>query len=178
MQTKKLKLIQVFRGFAAVLVLLFHITSNVKVIFPGKDFLLGTFTFGASGVDFFFVLSGFIITYSSLKLIEAGKLGQYTTHRIIRVYPIYWIIFIGYLLPHIFFPQFYSTVYPISYNNILPALLLLPNHNMINGVSWTLSFELYFYLAFLTIFSIKNIRLVGLLILTYTLVIVFCNDAP
>jgi exopolysaccharide production protein ExoZ len=176
MRNRKLKLIQVFRGCAAILVLLFHITTNVKVIFPGKEFLFGIFKFGASGVDFFFVLSGFIIAYSSLNLVQSGKFWQYTAHRLIRIYPIYWIIFIVYLLPHIFFPQFYGTIYSLNWKNILPAILLLPYHNMINGVSWTLSFELYFYLMFLAIFCIKNIRLSAILIIIYALITIVCGN--
>lgn len=170
MQKRKLKLIQVFRGCAAILVLLFHITANFEVLFTGKEFLFGIFKFGAAGVDFFFVLSGFIIAYSSLELVQRQKYWNYIAHRLIRIYPIYWIVFIISLLPHIFFPQFYNTIYSLDWKNILSAFLLLPNHNMINGVSWTLSFELYFYLLFLIIFLFRNIKISFLLIIVYALI--------
>ena len=176
MRERKLKLIQVFRGFAAILVLLFHITGNFEILFTGKEFLFGIFKFGAAGVDFFFVLSGFIIAYSSLELVQRQKHWQYVAHRIIRIYPIYWIVFIAYLLPHIFFPQYYNTIYSLDWKSILYAILLLPNHNMINGVSWTLSFELYFYLLFLAIFCFKNTKLSAILIIIYAVITIVFGD--
>lgn len=142
-----------------MLVLLMHTTRQVLVDSPKSSFCFSFFSFGGAGVDFFFVLSGFIIAYSSLGLLKQRHYGRYISNRIIRIYPVYWIIFFLFLLPHIFFPAAYKTTYPLTLQSLLSALLLLPGHNMINGVSWTLSYELYFYLLFIVIFFFNNIKL-------------------
>ena len=62
---KKLHLIQIFRGIAAMSVVIYHLGRSAEAYFHVK--LLGDFfSFGYMGVDFFFVLSGFIITYVHL----------------------------------------------------------------------------------------------------------------
>ncbi len=59
----------------------------------------GLFAFGHAGVDFFFVLSGFIILH-----VHAGdigrpvRLGHYLQRRFTRVYPFYWVVFLLALL--------------------------------------------------------------------------------
>jgi exopolysaccharide production protein ExoZ len=168
---KQLVLIQTFRGLAAILVLLFHVTSNFQKMMPHQTFLFSVFKFGFAGVDFFFVLSGFIICYSSYKVIQSGRYFKYIINRFIRIYPIYWVVFLFLLLPHILLPHFYNTSYPINWESVSSALLLLPNHEMINGVSWTLTFEVFFYLLFILIFSFRSLKLSFFMCSIYTLLI-------
>src|SRR5687767_12943440 len=84
-----LKFIQVLRGFAAIAVLLYH-TGIYTNIYLGNSFF--SFEYGTLGVDFFFTLSGFIITYIHLKDIkERGSVTNFTGRRFIRVFPFYWL---------------------------------------------------------------------------------------
>lgn len=62
--------LQVYRGFAALAVILFHVHLVAKK-WVDFQFFGGVFQGANIGVDFFFVLSGFIITY-----IHWGDLGQ------------------------------------------------------------------------------------------------------
>jgi len=55
-----LELIQVYRGAAATIVMLYHLTTTNHFYSP---FLGNAFGWGHSGIDFFFVLSGFIMLY-------------------------------------------------------------------------------------------------------------------
>jgi len=57
--------LQVLRGMAAILVLLFHYRVFIDGVYGQKD--LGSILFGNGymGVDVFFFVSGFIITYST-----------------------------------------------------------------------------------------------------------------
>ena len=56
--------IQAGRGFAALLVVFYHATKMISLPqYAGHEPLHGFFQFGHAGVDFFFVLSGFIIMY-------------------------------------------------------------------------------------------------------------------
>jgi peptidoglycan/LPS O-acetylase OafA/YrhL len=59
----RLDLIQIFRGLAATLVVLYH-ASTVGGAHLHVQFLNDLFHFGHCGVDFFFVLSGFIILHA------------------------------------------------------------------------------------------------------------------
>ncbi len=155
-QNKNLQLIQLLRGIAALLVVLLHTTINANEIF-NSDFLFNFFKFGGAGVDTFFVLSGFVITYTSQKNIGyADKLPSFIKRRCVRIYPTYWIIISLFLLSQILLPAFYRTHFSFSLTNIFSTYLLFPGHGMVNGVSWTLSYELFFYLLFCFAFIIKN----------------------
>lgn len=147
-QRRILSTIHYFRGIAAVLVILHHITGIMDLQF-NYEYLNGYFNPGWSGVDFFFVLSGFIIAY-----IHYGELGQnnrlkpFITKRLVRVYPIYWVVTLLYL------PIF------LKYGNgdvsIIKSFLLLPQDNQpILEVGWTLCFEIFFYLLFSLTFVLK-----------------------
>src|SRR5690349_9010218 len=98
---RKLNSLQICRGLAALLVLLFHATFMSQTYLDYRP-LDGVFRFGYSGVDFFFVLSGFIIFWA-----HHGELGHptalrpYVRRRFVRIYPLYWIVAI--LLTPIYF---------------------------------------------------------------------------
>lgn len=169
---KNLQLIQLLRAIACLLVVFYHATG----LYPtssGGHFLFGFFSFGYAGVDVFFVLSGFIITYTSLKYLgKVSHTGTFLFKRFVRIYPTYWIITICFLAFQIIFPSFYRTYYQFNGENIIYTFLLLPGHTMVNGVSWTLTNELYFYLLFVTVFFAKNMKLLFILIMLYCLIIV------
>jgi peptidoglycan/LPS O-acetylase OafA/YrhL len=155
---QKLYLLQVFRGIAALLVVMAH----GELIFYenlNKEFLFNLFAFGGSGVDFFFVLSGFIITYIHAQDIgRAAQLKSFILKRFIRIYPIYWLILTSKLIASIIFG--YSNTNERSFLEIIQAFLLFPQDRVILsesflGVSWTLSYELFFYLGFCFLIASK-----------------------
>ena len=59
----RLYTLQMFRGLAAILVLMAHAT-----LFFDSKYVWGVFSEGTTGVDFFFVLSGFIIYFFITKI--------------------------------------------------------------------------------------------------------------
>src|SRR5512133_4113793 len=84
--------LQLFRGVAALLVVLYHASIYSQEQF-GRTFLAGLFLFGHTGVDFFFVLSGFIICYIHFSDIgNPTRLRDFALKRLTRVFPIYWIV--------------------------------------------------------------------------------------
>ena len=164
---KNLQLIQMLRGIASILVVLLHVTTNCREILS-YNFLGNIFSFGGSGVDIFFVLSGFIITYANLHYIEQPKaIGKFLKRRFIRIFPIYWIIITGFLILQLALPSFYKTHFDTGIMNMLQTYLLLPGHNMLNGVSWSLTNELYFYLLFLVALVIPNKKYSLYLLIAY-----------
>ncbi len=153
---KTLELIQLLRGIASMLVVLMHITVNYEDN-SGHVFLFNIFKFGGSGVDIFFVLSGFIITYSNLKYVEKpSATGTFLKRRFVRIFPIYWLIITVFLLAQLSLPAFYNTHFDTGIGNLLQTYLLLPGHIMLNGVSWSLTNELFFYLLFTLALLIPN----------------------
>jgi exopolysaccharide production protein ExoZ len=143
--------VQLLRGLAALIVVFFHLTLADER--GGRPLIIGGFfRNGFAGVDLFFVISGFVIMHTShLYFSTPGYFGTYFRKRLIRVYPIYWvtvILIIGgiYLTEHIIRNpiDFLPKTWPLY----ISSFLLLPGHPMINGVTWSLSFELYYYLIF------------------------------
>lgn len=145
---KKLELIQACRGIAALLVVLFHATefSQQKL---NQNFLAGLFTFGGAGVDFFFVLSGFIIFFAhQADISQPHKLKNFFIKRAIRVYPLYWIVTLA-LLPIYFLVPTFGKGYERDLEVIVKSLLLWPQENFpVLIVGWTLSYEIFFYCLF------------------------------
>ena len=143
--------IQALRGISCLLIVVFHSTMQMDLYYH-QLFLGGWFTQGYCGVDLFFVISGFVIVHSSVKLWDdQSAFFTYWHKRITRVYPMYWLI----LLPVAMGTAFTSSSYEAPSASLFPVvtcwistMLLLPNHRAINGVSWILTHEIYFYLLF------------------------------
>lgn len=153
---KKLELLQIFRGFAAMLVVLCHISGSTRPYFQ-TSFLGDVFFQGYIGVDFFFVLSGFIITYVHFKDLQHGTNKiLFLKKRFIRIYPFYWIIATVYLLliflldgktNHLDHTMNFQSVHEWCF--ILYSYLLLPvQANFFLPVAWSLAYEVVFYIAF------------------------------
>ncbi|MGB8699478.1 MAG: acyltransferase [Thermosynechococcaceae cyanobacterium] len=145
---KKFDLLQSFRGLAALLVLFFHVSGSLKNKFH-LTYSFNPCSTAWSGVDFFFVLSGFIIFYvHRFDINDRSKLKSFLIKRFIRLYPIYWLIFFGILLGHLAFPGLASNSnYDIIH--LVNSLFLIPQDEIpFLGVSWTLSHEVFFYSIF------------------------------
>lgn len=169
---KTLGSIQLLRGIASILVVLLHITINYNEN-TGQRFLFDIFRFGGSGVDIFFVLSGFIITYSNLRyLAQPSSVGKFLKRRFIRIFPIYWIIITVFLMLQLALPAFYKSHFDTGLANVLQTYLLLPGHVMINGVSWSLTNELFFYLLFSLALLIPNKKICFYLMTVYFLFLI------
>jgi peptidoglycan/LPS O-acetylase OafA/YrhL len=143
-----ISLLQAYRGIAAILVVLFHAKMTTENYF-GNYSLLSFFDMGEAGVQFFFVLSGFIIFYIHNKDLGISKrVYPYLKKRIIRIYPIYIIITLLFTPFWLLIPDFGNT----HHKEILPlikSLFLFPQeHPPHLGVAWTLTHEIFFYLVF------------------------------
>lgn len=136
---------------------------------PIWNFILRTFlSTGPLGVSFFFVLSGFLITYLLLEEKELhGKidLKKFYLRRILRIWPLYFLI-VGLAL--LVFPHFKEHVpngFPILFGTeqLNPWLyigfagnmdyLLNGINNVIIGILWSVSIEEQFYLFWPLIIS-------------------------
>jgi exopolysaccharide production protein ExoZ len=147
--------LQACRGFAALLVVFYHVRGAIS-----QPKYFGTSTFGdafvfggGAGVDFFFVLSGFIIIWIHAKDFgQPQRLGAYLVKRAVRIYPTYWIIFGAVCAAAMVVPALRQTL-PGDPWVLLKALLLVPDGSAVGGstgapvitVAWSLQFEVLFY---------------------------------
>ncbi|NEO88238.1 MAG: acyltransferase, partial [Spirulina sp. SIO3F2] len=144
---RSLPLIQALRGLAALAVVLFHVDqlSNDRL---HTRFFGEIFRFGWVGVDFFFVLSGFIILYSQWS--RFGDRGwqswrRFIIRRAVRIYPTYWVVMGGVLALLLLIPGL-SGSGTITPWYIVQSILLLPqSEDPILSVAWTLTLILFFY---------------------------------
>jgi peptidoglycan/LPS O-acetylase OafA/YrhL len=155
-KSQYLDVLQVFRGIAALMVVLHHSIGSLryyhKIDYPFLNYVA---FIGKFGVDFFFVLSGFIITYSAFyKYNETHAFVNYVKNRLVRIYIPYFPIGIFMLVFYTLLPSFSNGNRAIS---VLSSLTLIPYGNQALSVAWTLSFELFFYLLFSISFFSKRV---------------------
>lgn len=149
---KRLNLLQVLRGIAAILVLLAHCDLIYNQNY-NQNFWFQIFNFGGSGVDFFFILSGFLLFYLHRNDIgNREKVNTFLRKRFTRIYPIYWVVLTLKLSASWIF-AYDADVNQRNILEVLKAFMLFPqDRNILSssflGVSWTLSFEVFFYIIF------------------------------
>lgn len=133
------------RGIAAILVVFYHVSNHMRHNI-GYYPLGGIAQFGHAGVDFFFVLSGFIIFYVHSKDFNTpSRLIEYAQRRFTRIYPLYWFVIILTVVLELIFAKNHKPD-PII---ILNSITLLPTLNdPYIGVAWTLQHEIIFYVIF------------------------------
>jgi len=144
--------LQVGRAIAAVLVVFFHNAGSIfaKNKYWGVDPSQHFFDFGHSGVEFFFVLSGFIIAHVHWNDLGCKqKLQPYLLSRFLRIYPLYWII-LFILIPVYFVYPAFGNGFERDISTILSSISLLHFSSgfTIIPVAWTLYHEILFYFFF------------------------------
>ena len=149
----KFQLIEAARGVAAMLVVFHHIGSMLaEPRFYGVEPFAQHFRNFNVGVDFFFVLSGFIITWVHWR--DMGRpetLRGYAAKRFFRILPPYWGLLFPLILGHALFPDPRD---PLENDplHILQSVFLIPSpEHPVLGVAWTLTFEIFFYALFLIV---------------------------
>lgn len=140
--------LDVLRGIAAIVVVQFHTWWLVRVQFARHGYL---------AVDFFFMLSGFVLTHAYQTRLDANwPLASFLKVRFIRLYPLY---LLGLLLGLLFrllanhYGQSGVTVSAVSVAIItllglllIPAPIQFPGGNpemfLLNGPAWSLFYEM------------------------------------
>jgi peptidoglycan/LPS O-acetylase OafA/YrhL len=153
------------RGFAVLLVFFVHYESLVKPWIDGSSGLLvfsnALHALGNTGVDLFFVLSGFLI-YGSLLSRRQPFLG-FMWRRVERIYPAFTAVFLVYIALSLLFPAENKIPSPATDG----ALYLLQNYLLLPGlfpiqamitVAWSLSYEMFYYLAIPLVIALFKLR--------------------
>ncbi len=136
------------RGFAALMVVIFHFGCNVFPFSYCDRFFSG----GNFAVSYFFVLSGFVM-YMAYHSKEVDY-GIYLRRRVARIVPLYLFAILLMILPQVYNYLAYGTGLE---ENFLSKLLLnitlmqayVPGYALtLNIPGWSLSVEMFFYLLF------------------------------
>ncbi len=145
------------RGIAAIMVLLYHLLPQYKAMGGEIAFFHKTFQWGFMGVDIFFIISGFIMAYTTFTK-ERNMLNAKTfiKHRLFRVYLGYWPFFFT-----MFFAWLFVNPDKLKSLDIINSFFLTSQQidELVLPVSWSLGYELYFYFLFLFTFFFSRKQL-------------------
>ena len=131
--------IQYLRGFAALYVVTYHANS---------DFHFPILANGYLGVQLFFMISGFLMTFIHGQDRGLAAAANFVRKRLIRIYPAYMIAFVPVVLIFHFMPSKGFAWHRDPVNIVRNFFLLHNPSQSILGVSWTLVYELMFYAIF------------------------------
>lgn len=157
-----------WRGICAVFVVVFHFITAMPSGLEHSTFVRNSYLF----VDFFFVLSGFVLCHTYRDKIETGAdVVRFALRRLGRVWPLHAVVLACFIaaivcvnrLPH---PSdlaltWHGTRY--SADAIVPSLLLLNavhlQSDAWNGPAWSIGAEFYVYILFALVVLVFNRRL-------------------
>lgn len=154
----RFQVLDIFRGIFASMVVLFHLEPFADTPLINNNVVENSDMF----VDFFFVLSGFVITYSYPSISSGAELGSFLKKRLWRIYPLHVILLFCFLIIEnikLYFSNYIHINQPFNESNnvftFFTSLALL-NSVKFPGVrdvswnipSWSISAEMISYLIF------------------------------
>ena len=160
-ERRRLDWLQAMRGVAALAVVMTHARFQLQntPMWGAADRWLGP---AESGVDLFFVISGFVMVYTTRN--DPGGLRSaksFAIKRLSRVWPAYAVITIVAALLNHGASLFSDTTYQCD---ILKSLFFIPtSYGQLYGrpilvQGWTLNFEMYFYLVMAVCLTARRLR--------------------
>jgi peptidoglycan/LPS O-acetylase OafA/YrhL len=147
----RLAWLDALRGFAALCVVFDH--GSTLLLLPARNYLYHWLNLGQYGVFVFFLVSGYIVPAS---LERRGSLRGFWISRAFRLYPMF-VLAVG--LSLLAGELGYGTYFGVAPHPLAAGLSWLFMLQNVNGglnvpvVTWTLSYEMIFYLLLAALFS-------------------------
>lgn len=179
------------RFFAAFFVVIYHARSSLVNLGLMPDVIVPVLSKGMDAVDFFFTLSGFLITYLLLQENRQRNnisIGKFYTRRVLRIWPIYFlIVFVRFFLDGVVGPYFLHTPPEVpALKGILLYVFFLPNlATVMYNVGllhplWSIGVEEQFYLLWAPLFkwfrnSVKKLIVTAIIVCTVWYALVAYN---
>jgi peptidoglycan/LPS O-acetylase OafA/YrhL len=171
------------RLVAALMVCLYHYAGRGGPVsaswhaHPGPLFptLSRAAVYGNFGVQFFFVISGFVICMSSW----GRTLGDFFRSRIARLYPAYWVALVLVTAASLALPVVVRPVRPDEFLVNLTMLQQPMGATRVLGVCWTLWVEVRFYALFALFVVLRGVTYRGVVLFcgVWTLAAVLCHSS-
>jgi len=141
--------LQVLRAVAAVAVVVAHLRVVEQRFLSGPALLEGLGRYADSGVDLFFVVSGFVmVTIGRGTFTGLDAACRFLVKRAWRILPLYWVFTTLVVILMAVVPTMVNSSHSDE-QSILASYLLIPHHELpVLTVGWTLIHEAYFYLMF------------------------------
>lgn len=146
--------LQALRALAACTVAFFHTVDFASRYTHDMPGWFGKMNFiGPAGVDLFFVISGFVMFYTTRDLPRSGaSVRRFMLRRILRIVPLYWLLTTVMVALLLLLPQAFNrlTIYPL---HALASYFFIPMYNSagepfpVLGLGWSLNYEMYFYVV-------------------------------
>ncbi|WP_353147240.1 acyltransferase [Chryseobacterium sp.] len=167
----KLNNLQILRGISALLVCCFHFSHYLNF----ENLPLGDMLFrrGSIGVSVFFVISGFIMAFTTRKkdfsINTSKEIILFYKRRLIRIVPLYFLLsFAWMVMGRSLITYFHGD----GLQRLIHSVLFIPQKDTfpVLYLGWSLNYEMFFYLIFglsLLFYSKRYIFIVAFFILTY-----------
>ncbi|HMU06821.1 MAG TPA: acyltransferase [Kaistella sp.] len=164
----RLNNLQILRGISALLVCCFHFRGDLN--FGAQkwgDLLFGK---GSIGVPIFFVISGFIMVYTTTKLKgehSAKNVISFLKKRVIRIIPLYYLLTFAWMILGGSFLLYFKAE---GLQRVISSLLFLPQKDQfpVLFLGWSLNYEMLFYLIFAVSLFFKTKRYLFLILFFLT----------
>ena len=156
------RLIQVLRAVAAEMVVVRHATTLLHAR-DGRHFSI--WFNGVTGVDIFFVISGFVMMISTTPLLTASHPGRtFFARRTERIVPMYWLATTAKVLALLAAPTLALSGlgrwwHVLASYLFFPTRSLAESYGTVLAVGWTLVFEMSFYILFTIVLATRLPRL-------------------
>lgn len=168
---KKLGWIQALRGIASILVVFGHAHYFLKGT-ASWDFAVAILRPGGFiGVDLFFLISGFVMIYTTQNSDGSFKyILEFWAKRIVRIAPVYMVLTFFYIS---IWKDSSWLLSPTNWYYILKSFLYLPISTnapffgLPNPVGWSLNYEIYFYLIFGFTLLTRRFKILALFIVIF-----------
>lgn len=181
-ENKRLDFLQAFRGISAVMVTVLHIRIHQNNP-PANSLYDWLFAPGAAGVDLFFIISGFIMVYTTRGSDGSAQyFYSYMVKRVSRIFPVYMVLTLIYWAVMLIASDVIGSSFGYGLKDIVKSLLFYPL-NVVSGDTptlgaavlypgWTLNYEMYFYLVFGVSLLFRKMRWIALMAwIVFTLIV-------
>ena len=166
------------RGIASLMVFVMHFFERKYIGRPINNYLSMIFN-GRDAVSFFFVLSGFVLSYKYIVLKKPLDLKKFYISRFFRLWPAFFVTLIINCLYAFYQHNVPWTahklveIFILNRDNFWEEAFLIRFHNIYYGAGWTLTIEMVgsFLLPFFILSAIKNKQLVYYLIFIFAFIV-------
>lgn len=145
------------RIFAFSLISYYHLTKVEEHYFADSILTLRLFN-GISGVDIFFILSGFMMgrLFLSVPTERRKTAYEFVVDRISRIYPLYWFVTTALVIVYFWRPDLVYSSRTAVEPDLVKTYLLWPDKALpLHAVAWTLTHLMYFNIVTAIMFLIK-----------------------